>query len=398
MTFRTLAVGAVLTLLLSLQATAVDTLFPAIPDMRADLALRAGRAQFSISAFVYAFAVTQLVYGPLSDRFGRRPVLLWSMSLFTLGSCLSAAAISFETLVAARLLQGLGAGAAPAVARAVVRDLYGPVRSGQVLSYIMAGFGVVAVCNPVLGGLLTDWWGWRAVFAYVGASGAAILALIWLGLAETLPVRDFEGLRLRRLRRTYRALLTDRRFLAVTACTCCMHGAMFAWLSGAVLVFIEAYGATASLAGLFISISIAGFVLGSAIAGRIAARLGSARLITAGNLICLASTAAAAVLAAVGAPAPLAVAPVFVFMFGIGFVIPPGSAAAIAPFPSMAGAASSLVGFGQISTSSTVILISGYLYDGTMLPVALAMTCLAGAGLLVFALGYRRAGQAASKR
>ena len=225
----------------------------------------------------------------------------------------------------------------------------------------------------------------------MGAYGAIIIILVWYRLAETLPSRDLEGLRLRRLRRNYQTLLTDRRFLVITACTCCMHGAMFAWLSGAVLVFVESYGATASLTGLFISISLAGFILGSAIAGRISIRLGGARLITTGNIICLASTAFALVLAVGATPAaPIMIAPTFVFMFGIGFVIPPGSAAAVAPFPTMAGAASSLVGFSQIGTSSTVILISGYLYDGTMVPVMLVMTCLAGGGLLIFALGNNR--------
>lgn len=391
MKLHSVLLGITLTMLLALHASTIDTLFPGIPAMRAEFAVGAGASQLSMSAFVYAFAAVQLVYGPLSDRFGRRPVLLWSMSLFVLGAILAAVAGSFETLVASRILQGIGAGAAPAVGRAVIRDIYGPERSGQVMSYIMAGFGCIAVANPVVGGVLTDWFGWRAIFLYMTAYAAIILVLVWLRLGETLPARDPDGLRLPRLAGNYRVLLTDRRFVAITVCTCCIHGAMFGWLSGSILVFIESYGATPTLAGTFISVSLGGFILGSAVAGRIANRLGSTRLIAAGNLICLASAAAALVPAHMAAQyAPLMIAPVTVFMFGVGFVIPPAVAAAIAPFPYMAATASSFLGFSQISASSTVILISGYLYDGTMRPVALVMTVLAGIGLSAFLAVPRR--------
>lgn len=390
MKLQSVLLGTTLTMLLALHASTIDTLLPAIPGIRSEFTVGAGAGQLSISAFVYAFAAVQLVYGPLSDRFGRRSVLLWSMSLFTLGTVLAFVAGSFETLVVSRVIQGIGAGAAPAVARAVVRDIYGPERSGQVLSYIMAAFGIIAVANPIVGGVLTDWFGWRAIFVYMAAYGTAILVLVWWRLAETLPARQAGGLGLRRLLRNYRVMLTDRRFVTITICTCCIHAAMFGWLSGSVLVFIDSWGATPSLAGTYISISLGGFILGSMVAGRISNRLGSTRLINAGNLVCLSSTAIAVVPAfAAAQSAPLMIAPVIAFMFGVGFVIPPASAAAIAPFPSMAGAASSFLGFCQISASSTVILISGYLYDATMRPVALVMTVLAGLGLTVFFLGMR---------
>ena len=391
MKLHSVLLGTTLTMLLALHASTIDTLFPGIPDIRSEFAVGAGAGQLSMSAFVYAFAAVQLVYGPLSDRFGRRSVLLCAMSLFTLGALLAVFAGSFETLVASRVLQGIGAGAAPAVARAVVRDIYGPERSGQVMSYIMAAFGVIAVANPIVGGVLTDWFGWRAIFVYMAAYGAIVIVLVWYRLAETLPVRDPEGLRFRRLLPNYSVLLTDRRFVAITVCTCCIHAAMFGWLSGSILVFIESWGATPSLAGTFISVSLGGFILGCIVAGRISNRLGSTRLIRAGNLICLSSAALALVPAYTGVQsAPFTIAPVIAFMFGVGFVIPPGSAAAIAPFPSMAGAASSFLGFSQLGASSTVILISGYLYDGTMRPVALVMTVLAGLGLCVFLAGMRR--------
>ena len=390
MKLHSVLLGTTLTMLLALHASTIDTLFPGIPDIRSEFAVGVGAGQFSMSAFVYAFAAVQLVYGPLSDRFGRRSVLLWSMSLFTLGALLAAVAGSFETLLVSRVLQGIGAGAAPTVARAAIRDIYGPERSGQVMSYIMAAFGVIAVANPIVGGVLTDWFGWRAIFVYMAAYGAIIIALVWHRLAETLPVGDTERPGLRRLLRNYRMLLTDRRFVVITVCTCCIHAAMFGWLSGSILVFIESYGATPSLAGTFISISLGGFILGSIAAGRISSRLDSTRLIGAGNLICLSSAALALVPAYAGVQAaPFTIGPVIAFMFGVGFVIPPGSAAAIAPFPSMAGAASSFLGFSQISASSTVILVSGYLYDGTMRPVALVMTVLAGLALSVFFAGTR---------
>ncbi len=391
MKLHSVLLGITLTMLMALHASTIDTLFPGIPDIRSEFAVGTGEGQLSMSAFVYAFAAVQLVYGPLSDRFGRRSVLLWSMSVFTLGAAMAVVADSFETLVASRIIQGIGAGAAPAVARAVVRDIYGPERSGQVFSYIMAAFGIVAVANPIAGGVLTDWFGWRAIFVYMAAYGAIVVVLVWYRLAETLPARDSEERGRRRLLPNYGVLFTDRRFVAITVCTCCIHAAMFGWLSGSILVFIDSYGATPSLAGTLISVSLGGFILGSMVAGRVSNRVGSLRLIGAGHLICLASAALALVPAHAGVQsAPFTVLPVIVFMFGVGFVIPPGSAAAIAPFPSMAGAASSFLGFSQITASSTVILISGYLYDGTMRPVALTMTVLAALGLAVFFAWMRR--------
>ena len=300
MKLQSVLLGTTLTMLLALHASTIDTLLPAIPDIRSEFTVGAGAGQLSISAFVYAFAAVQLVYGPLSDRFGRRSVLLWSMSLFTLGTVLAFVAGSFETLVMSRIIQGIGAGAAPAVARAVVRDIYGPERSGQVLSYIMAAFGIIAVANPIVGGVLTDWFGWRAIFVYMTAYGTAILVLVWWRLAETLPARQVGGLGFRRLLGNYRVMLTDRRFVTITICTCCIHAAMFGWLSGSVLVFIDSWGATPSLAGTYISISLGGFILGSMVAGRISNRLGSTRLIDTGNLICLSSAAIAVVLAYTG--------------------------------------------------------------------------------------------------
>ena len=338
MKLQSVLLGTTLTMLLALHASTIDTLLPAIPGIRSEFAVGTGAGQLAISAFVYAFAAVQLVYGPLSDRFGRRSVLLWSMSLFTLGTALAFFAGSFETLVASRVIQGIGAGAAPAIARAAIRDIYGPERSGQVLSYIMAAFGIVAVANPIVGGVLTDWFGWRAVFVYMTAYGALIVALVWFRLAETLPARQVDGLGFRRLLHDYGAMLTDRRFVVITICTCCIHAAMFGWLSGSVLVFIDSWGATPSLAGTYISISLGGFILGSMVAGRISSRLGSTRLIDAGNLVCLSSAALALLPAYAGMQsAPYMIAPVIAFMFGVGFVIPPASAAAIAPFPSMAG-------------------------------------------------------------
>ena len=382
--------GVTLTMLMALHASTIDTLFPGIPDIRSEFAVGAGAGQLSMSAFVYAFAAVQLVYGPLSDRFGRRSVLLWSMSVFTLGAILAVFADSFETLVLSRVVQGIGAGAAPAVARAVVRDIYGPQRSGQVFSYIMAAFGIIAVANPIAGGVLTDWFGWRAIFVYMAAYGAIVIFLVWYRLAETAPARDADGPG-RRLLPNYGVLFADRRFVVITVCTCCIHAAMFGWLSGSILVFIDSWGATPSLAGTFISVSLGGFILGSIAAGRISNRLDSTRLIGLGHLICLVSAALVLVPAHAGVQsAPFVIAPVIAFMFGVGLVIPPGSAAAIAPFPSMAGAASSFLGFSQITASSTVILVSGYLHDGTMRPVALVMTVLAGLGLSVFFAGLRR--------
>lgn len=388
-----LALAATLVMMLAIQSVSVDVVFPGIPAIRHAFAVSPGEVQLSVSIYIFTFAVTQLAYGPLSDRFGRRPVVLASVVVYTAASVLAALADSFAMLLVARFLQGVGAASAPSIARAVVRDLYGPERSGAVLSYLMAAFGIVAVASPVIGGALTDAFGWRAVFVFCAVYGCLIVGLAWAWLGETLAVRNVSPLDPRGMARNFATIARDRRFAVLTACNCCFYGGMFAWLAGGVYVLIEVLGVSAGAAGAYIGLSTGGFIVGSALAGRAMRRHATLRIVAAGALICLASSVALAAFGLVGAVSVATlVIPAFVFMLGLGGVLPPSMAAGIAPFPRMAGAASALIGFLQMTVGAAMVAATGYLFDGTALPMALLMTVTGVAGLAV--LGLYPAGRA----
>lgn len=380
--------------MLAVHASSVDAVFPAIPQLRAEFGLSPGAAQLAVGAFIYVYGVSQLLFGPLADRIGRRPVVLAAMSLYGLAGIAAALAPSFVALVAARVVQGVGAAAGPPLARTVVRDVYGPTRSPAVLGYLMSAFGVLAVLIPIAGGVLAANYGWRAVFALTAVYGFAIVAIAALALPETRPATA-PGAPPRRLLAGFAALLRDRRFVVFAGCNCLSYGAMFAWISGGVFVLIEVVGLPPDAAAAYFALSIVGFILTSAVAGRIVAGLGAARTVAIGTAICLAAALVILAFAHRGnAGVATLVGPAFAFLVGIGFVNPIAVAAAIAPFPALAGTASSLIGFLQTIAAATSIVATGYLYDGTALPMAVVMaglSVLALAALLPFA-GRKPAG------
>jgi DHA1 family bicyclomycin/chloramphenicol resistance-like MFS transporter len=389
------ALAVLLTLMLAVHSTSVDAIFPAIPELRAEFGLSPGAAQLAVGAFIYVYGVSQLLFGPLADRIGRRPVVLGAMAVYGLAGIAATLAPSFVALVAARVFQGIGAAAGPPLARTVVRDVYGPTRSAAVLGYLMSAFGVLAVLTPIAGGLLTVHFGWRAVFGFTAVYAFAIVAIAAAALPETRP-EAASGAPRPRLLAGFAGFLRDRRFVVFAGCNCLTYGAMFAWISGGVFVLIEVVGLSADAAGAYFALSIVGFILTSVFAGRMAARFGSARTIAIGTVICLLAALAlfaGAVTGRVGIAT--LVGPAFVFLVGIGFVNPIAIAAAIAPYPMLAGSASSLIGFLQTVAAATSIVATGYLYDGTAAPMALVMvglSTLALAALLPLAAARKSAG------
>ena len=382
---RPVVLGAIVTLLIAVPVMANDLVFVGLPALRAEFATGSGQVQLAVGAFVFTFAVVQLVYGPLSDHFGRRPVILATLGGFVVASFLCAIAANLEFLVAARVLQAIGAGAGPALGRAIIRDAYGAERSIRILSYIMSCFGVIAMAAPLIGGGLTDYFGWRSVFMFSAIYGATSFVLVLLLLDETAPMRDHGAGAVRRVFRSYGLLLKSRNFVLLVAANSLIYSAMFAWLAGLAFVLIDAFGLDATKAGLFFGISVSGFIAGSALAGRLSNALMPLQIILLGAALCLTASTIGSLLAMAGLIDvwSLVVAGFFM-MTGIGFVVPPATGSGIAPFPEMAGAASSLIGFTQGAVSSLSVLAVGYLFDGTARPMMLQMAGLTAFGLIIF--------------
>lgn len=380
-------VGTVLTLLIGINAVSTDTLAPGVPALRDFFGTTTSAANMVFTVYVFAFGVMQLLYGPIADRLGRRPVLLGAMAVYAVATLLCSVAEEFELLLAARCLQGASAGAAPALARAVIRDLYGPERSRNVMSYVMSAFGFVAVAGPLIGGWLVAWYGWRTSFYFCAVYAVVTIIAIYAFLKESRPAdapTDFAS-----TFASYARIAPSPVFLTYCVTNLFMYAGMYAWLSGSMLVLVDAYGYREDAAGALFALSSGGFMLGAWSAGRLGVRVGTPRLILSGAVCAVLAAIVLVALAGVHSGAAVAI-PAAVWMFGHGLHYPHSMAAAVSPFPQSAGAASSLIGFFQTSAGAGAAFLAGLTYDGTAVPLAALLLSFSGLALLAYAPFFRR--------
>ena len=384
-------IGAVLTLLVAANPVSTDTLAPGVPALRDYFGVSTSSANLVFSTYVFAFGFMQLVYGPIADRFGRRPVLLIAMTLYCVATVLCAFAPTFETLLCARALQGAAAAAAPALARAVIRDLYGVDGSRKVMSYVMSAFGIFAIGAPAIGGILVAWKGWQASFFFCTVYALVTIAAVFFYLKETRPESAPTSFKLSTTFALYLRLTPNPQFALNCITNLLMYSAMFVWLSGSMLVIVDGYGIRPDIGGLLFAFGSAGFMAGAALAGRLGTRLGPHKLIISGSAIAIVAAAVIVLLGYMQIRTGLAVAlPALVWMFGHGLHYPQSMAAAVAPFPENAGAASSLIGFYQTTAGAIAAVAIGALHDGSAIPFGGLMFGLSVAALLAYAPFYRR--------
>lgn len=375
-----LALGALLTALVAFGPLSTDMYLPALPGMTEDLGSNVAQVQLTLSLFMAGFAVAQLAVGPLSDRFGRRPVLLGGLSLYVAASLACMAAPSVEALIAARFVQALGACTGSVLGRAVVRDLHEPDQAARLLSYMGAAMALAPMLAPLLGGFMVVWWGWRSVFGVLVGFGLLLAFLVGRLLPETNAHPDPLAMRPGRMLTNYATLLRHRLYRGHLLTVSATFGGLFAFISGSSFVLIGDFGMEPQGYGLAFGIVVAAYAAGSFSSGRLVRRFGGARLIPAGCLAQVSGAAAMLVLAEMGIAHPVAVvAPMMVYMVGAGLTLPNALAGAIGPFPRMAGAAAALVGFVQMTTASLAGIAVGHLHDGTALPMAGVIAAM-GAG------------------
>ena len=375
-----------LALLLGLLAAfgplSIDMYLSSLPAIGVELGGGMEGAQLTLAAFFAGMAIGQLAHGPLADRLGRRPPLLAGLALYVLASVACALAPAMEALIAARFLQALAGCAGMVISRAVVRDMADRIDPVRMMGRLMLVMGVAPILAPLLGGHLAAWFGWRSIFWVLAAVGVVALLLCSLALPETLPPERRRHASLGGVLRGYRALLGDRRFMAAALASACAIGGMFAYIAGSPFVFVVLHGVRAEDYGWLFGLAAVGIIGGGQLAGRLAARFGRERVFTSA----LAGLAAcgALVLALTLADAPLAAsyAAIWVYVALMGLVLPLGTVIAVAPFPTMAGSASALLGTLQFSLGAVAGAGVSALHDGTGLPMA-SLIALAGGLALV---------------
>ena len=370
-------------------AFSIDAMLPAFPEIAAELAPDApNRAQLILTAFILGMGLGTFVTGPLSDSFGRKPVILGGLALYLLGAALAAVAPTLETVLAARMLQGLGAAAPRIVAIALVRDQYEGRAMARIMSFVMMVFTLIPAVAPLMGSFIIAGFGWRGIFGAFVLFG--LFAGLWLSLRqpETLPAPLRRPFRPRELARSTREILGNRTIVTAIAVLTLAFAALFATLSSTQQVFDRTFGKADSFPAWFAVIAVLAGT-GSLLNSQIVMRLGMRRVVTGTLIVQTAVSAAVALAFRAGwldgnAAFAVHVAWTTGVFFMAGLVFGNLNALALEPVGHIAGLASSVVG--AVSTVVSVLVAApiGLAFDGTPAPLAtgIALCCGAGAVLM----------------
>ena len=378
--------------LTALAPFSLQIFLPALPVIQADFRVTSGVAQLVLSLSILASAFAMLAYGPMSDRFGRRPVLLAGLVAFAAGSVFCALAPGIGTLIGGRVVQAVGAAAGMVLARAIVRDLHDRESSATVIAYLTTAMVVAPMLAPTVGAVLIDVASWRTIFALTALVGLAVIWQTSRQLVETrsrdaagggAPVPMWAGAG---------RLLRTPAFLAYAAQSSFAIAVFFAFISGAPYFMLDVLHRPATEYGLYFILVSAGFMAGNLLAARITARVGLDRMILIGSALALAATLLALALLAAGPWVPIALfGPMLGAAFANGLTVPNAQAGAISVDPLLAGSASGLAGFLQMFTAALVSQAVGALQNGTPYPMLAFMTACAVLSLAGFVLPRRRA-------
>ena len=349
---------ATLVLLSGLGALSMNMFLPSLPGMARDFGVEYSVMQLSVSAYLAVSAVVQLVVGPVSDRLGRRPVILAALAVFvlaTLGTLLAPTAGLFLAfrMMQASVVTGL------VLSRAVVRDMVPGPQAASMIGYVTMGMSLAPMLGPIAGGALDEVFGWRATFVTLGVSGILVMALVWADLGET--GQRGSGSLADQVRR-YPMLLTSRRFWGYALAAATSSGAFFAYIGGAPFVGAEVFHLRPSVVGYYFAAPAIGYALGNFLSGRYSVRLGMERMVLAGALVSTLPLALALALDLAGLSRPLTFFPfVGLMALGNGLLLPNANAGMMSVRPELAGTASGLGGTMTIGGGAALAALAGAL-------------------------------------
>jgi DHA1 family bicyclomycin/chloramphenicol resistance-like MFS transporter len=356
----TFGLTLLLAMLTALGPLSMDMYLPSLPDIAHVLSAPVARTQLTISSYLIGFAAGQMIYGPLSDRYGRRPVLLAAVALYLASTLACAAAQSVDVLIAARALQGISGSGAIVLARAIVRDVYSGVQAARELSLMGSISATAPIVAPMIGGVLQAAFGWRANFICMSAGGLIALVVAARLLPETLrPANRAGSLSFFSMMRGYGAVARHRGFLIYLGIITTTYAGLFAWVSGASVVLQGVYGLSPVTFGFTFALGAAGYMLGAMIATRLVVRLGLDRTIGVGVVVIAAGGLALVLAVATGIPGLWLVAAMALYLAGVGLAMPQAMAGALTPFPDRAGTAASLMGLVQQALAAIIAAVIG---------------------------------------
>jgi MFS transporter, DHA1 family, multidrug resistance protein len=347
-----------LVMLAGISALSMNIFLPSLPNMAEYYGVEYRVMQLSVSLYLAVSAVLQLLIGPLSDRYGRRKIVLGALGLFVLASIGTLVAPTAESFLAFRLGQAVIA-TAMSLSRAIVRDMVDEARAASMLGYITMFMSIVPMQGPVVGGWLDETLGWKANFSMLLIGGIAVFALAWADLGETARTRPTS---LMAQMRDYPELFRSPRFWGYVMSSSLASGVFFAYLGGAPFVATEIYGLTPTVLGVYFGATAVGYALGSFLSGRFSARMGVNRMILAGTLMTFLGLVALALLMVLGlAPAPVFFGMFFFVGMGNGMVLPGAMAGSMSVRPHLAGTAAGLGSTMMIGGGAILSALAGAL-------------------------------------
>ena len=364
----------------------IDMYLPAFPAIATGLDAHSGEVERTLAAYLLGMASAQLIYGPLADRFGRKPPLYGALALYILASAGCALAPNVEFLTACRVLQAMGGAAGMVIPRAVVRDHYSTHDAARALSMLMLIMGIVPILAPVLGAYILSWVGWRGIFVTITLCGIALLWTLSKVMVESLPPERQIKLSWGNILRTYGGLLTHRRFIAYALSGGLASGTMFGYIVGSPRLFIEHFGVSPQTYGLLFGMNAVSLIIGSQVSVRLLKDHLPIKILP----WALAGTTAAGLLALFSAFAGVATLALIMgclmlFMFCYGFVGPNSAALALSDQGHQLGSASAMMGTLSISCGAMAGLLISLMKMPGPLPLALIMagctvlSCILGA-------------------
>ncbi|WCR12484.1 multidrug effflux MFS transporter [Paracoccus stylophorae] len=369
-------------------ALSMNVFLPSLPGMARDFGVDYAIMQLSVSAYIGASAVIQLLAGPVSDRFGRRPVALAGLAIFALATVGTLIAPNVAIFLLFRMIQAM-VSVCMLLSRAAVRDIYDDARAASMIGYVTMGMAVVPMMAPVIGGVLDEAFGWRANFAMMGVLGLMTLALAWQDMGET--VRG-GGIPMRRQIENYPVLARSHRFWGYCLAATLSSGCFFAYLGGAPFVGERVFGLTPAQVGYFFAAPSLGYLTGNFLSGRYTAQIGLNRMILIGAVVCFAALALSLLTTLWGAMTPLIFFGAIAFMgLGNGLVLPNTNIGMMSVRPELAGTASGLGGALAVAGGAALSALAGALLQpGSGSTPLQVIMCASAAGSLLAVLWVLR--------
>lgn len=394
----TLLLGA----LAALPSLAIDMGLPALTALGTSFNTSSAATGLTLSLFMAGFAIAQLIFGPVSDRYGRRPVLLIGCGVFTLANVMCTIAPSINALILWRLIVGVGAGAAAVLEMTIVRDLFEGAAARTQFSYINLVMSIAPMIAPTIGGLILTIANWRSIYGVLAVGGLALVGAIAIGFGESIAYRDQSAIAPRRLMSNYLRVLSNRICVGYALVNALSFGCIFAYVAGSPLILIQILGISTTLYGWFFASTAFAIMTGSFLNGRLSKRgVPPSRLLKVGLTLAVVSAISLVLVSISNHVRVITLLPLLVLnTFCFGLIAPNAKHGALQPLPEVAGVAAAVLGFTQMAIGGTLAsALVAFFYDGrTATAMTSVMSLFALASFAAYATIVRPAEQAARPR